>query len=118
MDHGLELLLNLHGVKFTYRNGYWYEIIAYQVAKSLQRPHGIRYSLTLHDRHCQRIFGLDNSHASVSDKSGPGKKKRLEWDHIHPALNLKGTAYQFVNAQQLIDDFFKAVDLILGDFAR
>lgn len=55
MDHHLELLLSLHGTKYMFDCGYWYEIVAYQVEKSPGRPHGIRYSLTFHDNHNQRI---------------------------------------------------------------
>ena len=46
----LENLLNLHGEVFPMDNGYWVKFEAYQVKVSKSVPHGIRYSLTLHDK--------------------------------------------------------------------
>ncbi|MGN7612859.1 toxin-antitoxin system TumE family protein [Magnetococcales bacterium HHB-1] len=43
-------------------DGYWYKIEAQKVKITPQRPHGIRYSLTLHTKRGERIFGIDNAH--------------------------------------------------------
>jgi len=52
----LENLLNLHGEVFPMGNGYWIKFEAYQVEVMRSIPHGIRYSLTLHDK---------NNHSSL-----------------------------------------------------
>ena len=48
-DPGLETLLELDGEVFPMENGYWTKIEAHRVSPSDQIPHGIRYSLSLHD---------------------------------------------------------------------
>ncbi len=45
-------------------NGYRVKIDARRVAPNAQIPHGIRYSLTLHDRYNRRVPGFDNAHAT------------------------------------------------------
>ena len=57
---GLENLLNLDGEIFPMDNGYWTKFEARRVPISAQMPHGIRYSLTLHDRNNTRVLGYDN----------------------------------------------------------
>ena len=46
-DVGLETLLALDGTEYTEENGYWYKIEAFLIEPSEERPHGIRYNLTL-----------------------------------------------------------------------
>lgn len=60
---GLENLLMLNGEVFPMDNGYWTKFDVWRVPVSNQMPHGIRYSLTLHDRNNTRILGYDNAHA-------------------------------------------------------
>lgn len=62
-DVGLEILLELSGTEYTEENGYWYRLDAWVVESTPERPHGIRYNLTLHDNFNQRILGFDNAHA-------------------------------------------------------
>ncbi|AYA42148.1 hypothetical protein D3790_18360 [Xenorhabdus nematophila] len=50
-EHGLEVLLDLHCQRVNRDDGYWWEIKAWTVGKTKMIPHGIRYSLTLHDKH-------------------------------------------------------------------
>ena len=59
-DVGLEILLSLNKTEYTEENGYWYKIEALQIEPTKERPHGIRYNLTLHDNYNQRILGFDN----------------------------------------------------------
>jgi len=49
-DPSLDTLLSLDGEIFPMDNGYWVKIDARRVAPNARIPHGIRYSLTLHDR--------------------------------------------------------------------
>ena len=54
----LENLLNLHGEAFLMDNGYWVKFEAYQVEITTSIPHGVRYSLTLHDKNNRRVVDL------------------------------------------------------------
>lgn len=48
--NSLENLLNLDGEIFPMDNGYWVKFEAKRVQASTSIPHGVRYSLTLHDK--------------------------------------------------------------------
>ncbi len=56
--HGLETLLLLNGEIYDQDAGHCIKIEARQTAATEHRPHGIRYSLTLHDRYGIRLPGL------------------------------------------------------------
>ncbi len=60
-DTILEYLLLLNGEVFPMDNGFWTKIEAYQITPNEHIPHGVRYSLTLHDRNNVRILGFDNA---------------------------------------------------------
>jgi hypothetical protein len=63
-DTGLNTLLELNGVEYWLNENCWVKFEAYEVKEvTPQIPHGIRYSLTLHDRYNKRIMGFDNAHA-------------------------------------------------------
>lgn len=76
--------------------------------------HGIRYSLTLHNRYGIRVMGYDNAHAVRP----PGKFKfagqRLPYDHKHRSASDKGVPYIFGSAQGLLEDFFAEVDKVIA----
>jgi len=74
-DYELEVLLNLDGFEFHFVEGYLVKISARPVEATSARPHGVRYSLTLHDPARIRIYGLDNAH-------GIGRR-RADFDHRH-----------------------------------
>ena len=74
-DHSLELLLDLDGLKFAQEGGYWIKYEVSDVAKTPERPHGIKYSLTLHDPQGERIFGIDNAHRPKK-LGGPAAKSK------------------------------------------
>lgn len=115
MDYGLDTLLSLHGTRYEYECGYWYEIIAYQVEASLHRPHGIKYSLTLHDHHNQRIFGMDNAHAPYCPQKAMSRARIQVWDHVHNSMKDKGTPFDFIDAGELMNHFFSAVERIIAE---
>ena len=48
-DYGLESLLAMDGVVFVIEHGHWIKIEARVVASNRHVPHGVRYSLTLHE---------------------------------------------------------------------
>ena len=97
-DLGLENLIALDGTEYTEENGYWYKIEAMMVSPTIERPHGIKYNLTLHDNYNQRILGFDNAHAITIKEGGRYSGRILKYDHIHKSINDKGTHYEFMNA--------------------
>ncbi|MCC8378625.1 DUF6516 family protein [Xenorhabdus sp. PB30.3] len=113
-EHGLEVLLDLHGQRVNRDDGYWWEIKAWMVNKSKAIPHGIRYSLTLHDRHNTRVFGMDNAHAISAPKKGK-YKGRIVYDHMHRNPHDKGVPYEFASPYQLIEDFFSKIDEVIAE---
>ena len=83
------------------------------MAPSAHIPHGIRYSLSLHEPHGRRILGYDNAHAVRPPKKFKYAGRILTFDHTHRQASDKGVPYEFTNAQQLLEDFFADVDRIL-----
>ena len=113
-DIGLEVLFSLDGTEYTEENGYWYKIEASKVEPTKERPHGIRYNLTLHDNYNQRILGFDNAHAVKAKKHGYYTGTIVSYDHMHRSIKDKGVPYEFENAQQLLNDFLNEVNSILS----
>ena len=81
-DGGLRTLLDLSEQVIDQEDGYWVRIEAWEVIRSDDIPHGIRYSLTLHAPGGQRILGYDNAHA-VRVRRGRYGGRRLPFDHKH-----------------------------------
>ena len=109
-DASLETLLDLDGEIFPMDNGYWTKFEVNRIKPTKQIPHGIKYSLTLHDRNNTRIFGLDNSHGYKPRRKKYGARK-VTWDHEHRMEKIHN--YEFESASQLIEDFWKAVEQLL-----
>ena len=108
----LENLLMLDGEIFPMDNGYWVKFEAKRVKPSREVPHGIRYSLTLHDKRNQRVIGYDNAHSFRPRKGKHGAKKET-WDHIHKKMET--FPYEFESALQLIEDFWNSVELYISN---
>ena len=109
-DKTLETLLDLDGEIFPMENGYWTKFEASRVTSTRQIPHGIRYSLTLHDRNNTRILGFDNAHAVKPKKKKYGAHK-ITWDHKHKRQTV--LPYEFESASQLLKDFWAEVERII-----
>jgi hypothetical protein len=78
-------------------------------------PHGIRYSLTLHEPYGKRIMGYDDSHSVKLPKKFKYAGQRLAYDHKHRHIPDKGVPYEFKDAYQLLTDFFEEVDRVLKE---
>ena len=110
---GLGVLLELDGEIFPMVNGYWTKIDAWMVMRNDSIPHGVRYSLSLHDSNNLRVLGYDNAHKFKTGTKGFGDKK-TEWDHKHEENKVK--PYKFESAGQLLEDFWNDVKRIIEDF--
>jgi len=86
---------------------YWVKLIVKRVPVSPERPHGLYYSLTLHDSQGGRVLGFDNAH-SVREGSGPGARTRIEYDHQHRRQSVR--FYDYEDAGRLMIDFWTEVE--------
>lgn len=76
-DKTLENLLELDGVRFVIdeKLGLWVKFEVRKVQIHKHRPHGIKYSLTLHDRYNNRLLGFDNAHSIKKNSKETGKSE-------------------------------------------
>jgi hypothetical protein len=58
----LEFLLAFDGRIHQIQKGYWLKFEIKRTAPTPERPHGLRYSFTLHDPNGNRLMGFDNAH--------------------------------------------------------
>lgn len=113
MGSELELLLQMDGEVFPMDNGFWTKFEVKKVdAVSAAIPHGVRYSLTLHNAKNQRVFGIDNAHLPKLRKKKYGAKK-ITWDHQHKQDTVKD--YEYDSPGKLLEDFWAEVERIMGD---
>ena len=101
-DRSLDTLLELDGETFVVEGLFWVRFEVKQVPASSQRPHGLDYSLTLHDARGKRLLGFDNAHA-IKEGSGPGARTRIEYDHRHRGHRVR--FYEYTDAATLLADF-------------
>ncbi len=109
-DASLETLLDLDGEIFPMDNGFWTKFEAYRVASTPQIPHGIKYSLTLHDRNNTRVLGFDNAH-TFKTKKNKYRARKITWDHKHKMEKVH--PYEFESTSRLIEDFWEDVEEIM-----
>lgn len=113
-EHKIRTLLDLHDEVIDQEDGYWVKLEAWEVVPNQHIPHGVRYSLTLHEPTGARILGYDNAHA-VKPKGCKFSGHRLPYDHRHRFVKDVGVPYLFTDAHQLLADFFQEVDLVLRE---
>lgn len=109
-DPGAEVLLDLDGQVFVVdaKGGFSVK----RVASWPERPHGLKYSLTLHGPDGSRLIGFDNAHP-VRESRGPGGKGVRFLDHKHRLETVR--PYRFRDAATLIEDFWAEVDQLLRE---
>lgn len=112
---GLTTLLELDGSVLEQEGGFWIKIEAREIQSSVVAFHGIRYSLTLHDKYGTRVLGYDNAHAVKPPKKFKFSGHRLPYDHRHRTASDKGVPYAFESAQRLLEDFFAEVDRVIKE---
>ena len=106
MDYALDTLIDLNGFIAEVGEGHWVKIEAKRIEKDKAKPHGIKYSLTLHNPKGERILGYDNAH------SIPHKTSIKTHDHKHKTGKI--IQYDYKDAGKLLEDFWKDVDRMLG----
>ena len=112
-EQGIETLLDLDGVIIEQVGGCWTKFEVRRASQLTEEvPHGIRYSLTLHDRCGERLMGFDNAHAVKPQKKGKYQGRKT-YDHRHRSSTDKGIPYEFVDGHQLLKDFWLEVDKTL-----
>lgn len=115
---GLDYLLGLDGnIEFQNDDGYWVKMDVTRVAVTPERPHGIKYSLTLHAPDGTRLIGFDKAHGGIKPEVSRflhvGKK--YPYDHKHRDVTDGGVLYEFDTAYQLVSDFYAEVDRVLKE---
>ena len=76
------------------------------------RPHGLNYSLTLHDANDERLVGYDNAHP-VRTGAGPAGKGRAVRDHKHRLETVR--PYAYTDAATVLADFWADVEAVLRE---
>lgn len=104
----LDTLLDLDGEIFPMDDGFWVKFNVKTIRPVQNTPHGIRYSMTLHDRYNTRVIGFDNAHSVKTNRKKGFSGRIVTWDHKHSLDKLE--PYNFKSAGQLLEDFWIAVD--------
>ena len=94
-------LLDYHRRRYRLVNEWSIRFRVFEVPVSEARPHGLRYSFTLHDIDESRLMGLDNAHGVPSQQA---------YDHRHRyRRTVEIVPYDFQDADKLLSDFFDEV---------
>lgn len=112
IDQTIETLLDLNGERMRLDNEYWVKFDARRVTPTEHNPHGIDYSVTLHDKYNRRILGYDNAHGCSKPKRKKFGARKVTWDHVHKREQI--LPYEYESAAQLLIDFWEEVDKITG----
>ena len=113
-DHTLEFLLDFDGRVHWLASGHRLKFKIRRVDYSPNRPHGLRYSFTLHDPKGRRLIGFDNAH-HPSQRAGAAIAKPAAKDHWHRTRSEAGVPYAFRDAETLLADFFREVGRVLAE---
>ncbi len=113
-EHALEFLLAFDGRIHHFEQGYWVKFEVKRTQPTPERPHGLRYALTLHDPDGSRLIGFDNAHG-VPPKGSRFRKPSVEHDHWHRTGDDAGRQYRFTSVEQLLVDFETEVTRVLAE---
>ena len=112
-EHTLAFLLAFDGRIHHLEQGYWLKFEIVRTDPTKERPHGLRYSFTLHNPDGKRLVGFDNANA-VPSASRYGAKM-VRHDHWHRTEEDEGRHYPFTDAETLLADFFAEVRRVLDE---
>lgn len=113
-DDSLDSLLSLDDVTFFVDEAghYMVKFVVKRVPVSMERPHGLSYSLTLHGKSGERLVGFDNAHP-IRAQRGPAGRRGQARDHRHRHKTIR--PYDYQDAATLIADFWEQVDSVLKE---
>lgn len=112
--HGLDTLLDLDGIEIELADGrYFVKFEACRTEPSAAVPHGVKYSLTLHERSGRRLLGFDNAHP-IKVKRGRFVERPVEADHWHYGPGEEVRLYRFESPGKLVEDFWLEVERFVG----
>ena len=108
-DQSLDTLLELDGLVFIVdpAGKYWVRFAVTRVAVTIDKPHGLDYSLTLHGPDGERLVGYDNAHPVARQRRGEPQ------DHRHRLRTVR--PYEYRDAASLLADFWATVDTVLRE---
>ena len=107
-DASLDTLLDIDSqVLVIDEVGYWVKFVVHQVAVTADKPHGLDYSLTLHDPDGGRLVGFDNAHSVARQGSNAAK------DHKHRLRTVK--PYECTDASTLVAAFWHEVESVMRE---
>ena len=113
-DPSLDTLLDLDGETFVIGDGgFWVKFEVKRVTPTQERPHGLRYSLTLHAASGERLVGFDNAHAAVRGGGPAARSRRGPHDHRHRLRSIR--PYDYQDAATLLVDFWAEVEAVLAE---
>jgi hypothetical protein len=102
LDEAMRRLLDYDRRRYWLANGWSIRFRIAEIEVTKGRPHGIKYAFTLHDVDLTRLLGFDNAH---------GVPRAQTFDHRHRfRRTTELVAYDFRGADELISDFFAAVE--------
>jgi hypothetical protein len=113
-EHTLEYRLGYDGRIHYLEHGYWLKFEIKRGAAMPERPHGLRYSFTLHAPNGKRLMDFDNAHG-MAPVGGRYRRREEEHDHWHRHGDDPGRPYKFTTADQLLADFEREVRRILAE---
>lgn len=101
-DDAIHRLLSYDRHRYEMDNGWSIRFRVRIAPLTTGRPHGIKYSLTLHDAQGRRLLGFDNAH---------GIPRASAYDHQHGFRSAGAPhTYEYRSGDELIADFFDAVE--------
>jgi len=101
--NALAVFLSLDDERFRLDDSHWVKFEVTRVEPSPQVPHGIKYSLTLHDRYNQCVLGYDNGHAMTGRKRRYQARRQI-WDHRHEGDHVE--PHDFGSPVKQLQDFW------------
>ena len=113
-EHTLEFLLAFDGRIHHLEQGYWLKFEIRRTTSTPERPHGLRYSFTLHDSEGARLIGFDNAHGPPA-KGSRVRRRAVDHYHWHRTSDDEGRPYAFTTADQLLADFFAEARRVLAE---
>jgi Family of unknown function (DUF6516) len=104
IDYELEFLLGFDGYSYKLETGHIVRFRVKECKVTNNRPHGLRYSLTVHTPSGHRVYGIDNAHKIKHSKT---------FDHYHKLNSKKIVRYEYVSPLKLFADFCDVIIQIL-----